>query len=146
MRDVDLYIGNKIRIRRKMLGLSQKDLADAVKVTFQQIQKYEKGVNKVVLSRLFEIAKVLDVHYSYFFDEYFNEQLSKISPYIGFSDSGADDHPFGKSEFNEFVKDKEIVDLVQVYSKIKCKDVRSKIFSLIKSISDSEFDLAETTE
>ena len=67
--DVDKQIGNRIRARRKEMGLSQESLADAVGVTFQQIQKYERGVNRVGASRLFDLSRVLDVPISFFFDD-----------------------------------------------------------------------------
>ena len=66
---VDVHVGAKIRLRRKMLGVSQTELADAVGLTFQQIQKYERGTNRVSASKLFDFARKLDVPISYFFDD-----------------------------------------------------------------------------
>src|SRR5712671_7409467 len=66
---VDIHVGARMRQRRTLLGMSQTKLGDAVGLTFQQIQKYERGSNRVSSSRLFEFAKVLDVPVSYFFDE-----------------------------------------------------------------------------
>src|ERR1700754_5359952 len=66
---VDVHVGARMRQRRSLLGMSQTNLGSAVGLTFQQIQKYERGSNRIASSRLFEFAKVLDVPVSYFFDE-----------------------------------------------------------------------------
>ena len=75
---IDISIGAKIRSRRHILGMSQSDLADKVGVTFQQIQKYEKGQNKVMASRLFELSQILDTNINYFFEDCSNCNNTKI--------------------------------------------------------------------
>lgn len=65
---VDIHVGGRLRLRRKMLGVSQETLADALKLTFQQIQRYERGANRVSASKLYEIAKTLHIPVSFFFD------------------------------------------------------------------------------
>lgn len=67
---VDVYVGTKMRSRRKALGISQTALADAIGLTFQQIQKYERGHNRISASRLYTIAKVLDVGFGWFVEGY----------------------------------------------------------------------------
>lgn len=66
---VDVLVGKRIRMRRLQMSLSQSDLANALRLTFQQVQKYEKGSNRVSCSRLYEIAQALDVPITYFFEE-----------------------------------------------------------------------------
>ena len=66
---VDKYVGSRVRMRRIMLGMSQEKLGEALGLTFQQIQKYEKGTNRVSCSRLYEISRILDVPVTYFFSE-----------------------------------------------------------------------------
>ena len=66
---VDIYVGSRVRMRRLMLGLSQDKLAESVGLTFQQIQKYEKGSNRIGASRLFQLAKALDVSVQYFYED-----------------------------------------------------------------------------
>src|SRR4030088_71818 len=73
---VDVHVGARMRQRRTLLGMSQEKLGTAVGLTFQQIQKYERGSNRIGSSRLFEFAKVLDVPVSYFFDEMPSNALS----------------------------------------------------------------------
>jgi transcriptional regulator with XRE-family HTH domain len=74
--NVDVHVGARMRQRRSLLGMSQTKVGDAVGLTFQQIQKYERGSNRIGSSRLFEFAKVLDVPVSYFFDEMPSNALS----------------------------------------------------------------------
>jgi transcriptional regulator with XRE-family HTH domain len=65
---IDVHVGSRVRLRRNMLGLSQEKLADAIGLTFQQVQKYERGTNRVGASRLLELSRVLDVPVSFFYD------------------------------------------------------------------------------
>ena len=71
---VDIYVGSRLRMRRTMLGLSQNKIGEMIGVTFQQIQKYEKGINRMGSSRLYQFARILFVPISYFFDGYEDEQ------------------------------------------------------------------------
>ena len=66
---IDIHVGSRIRLRRTMLGMSQEKLGEALGLTFQQIQKYERGVNRIGASRLFDLARVLDVPIGFFFDD-----------------------------------------------------------------------------
>src|ERR1700675_1478453 len=66
---IDVHVGQRVRQRRTLLGMSQEKLAEAIGLTFQQVQKYERGANRVGSSRLFDLARVLDVPIAYFFDE-----------------------------------------------------------------------------
>lgn len=66
--DVDRFVGTRIRERRVMLGLSQQQMANLIGVTYQQAHKYERGINRISAGRLYEIARVLNVPVSYFYD------------------------------------------------------------------------------
>jgi len=78
--DIDRYVGARIRERRIMLGLTQQQLADLIGVTYQQAHKYERGINRVSAGRLFEVAHVLSVPVSYFFDGLEQDNERAISP------------------------------------------------------------------
>jgi transcriptional regulator with XRE-family HTH domain len=78
--DVDRHVGARVRERRIMLGLTQQQLADLIGVTYQQAHKYERGINRVSAGRLYEIAQVLSVPVSYFFDGLQGEDARAISP------------------------------------------------------------------
>src|SRR5246127_5649896 len=66
---VDVHVGSRVRLRRTLLGMSQEKLGEAIGLTFQQVQKYERGANRIGASRLFDLSRVLDVPVEYFFDD-----------------------------------------------------------------------------
>jgi transcriptional regulator with XRE-family HTH domain len=114
---IDVYVGARLRFKRMQIALSQKDLGKKTGVTFQQIQKYEKGINRIGASRLYDFAKILKVPVSYFF-EGFDEK----------SDAILGDN---KKTFN----DKEIFNLVRAFSKIKDSNIRKSVIALAKSLA-----------
>lgn len=126
---VDIHVGGRIRLRRTLLGMSQEKLGKAIGLTFQQVQKYERGTNRVGSSRLFQLAKVLNVPVSFFFDDMPNEVSG------GNSALAEPGKPF---EHNPFTK-RETLELVRAYHKIGDRGVRKRVFELVKAIaSDSE--------
>lgn len=124
---VDVHVGKRLRARRTILGMSQEEIGDAVGVTFQQIQKYEKGLNRIGSSRLYEFACILGSSVSYFFDDFEGEKKS----YPSLSE---DDQPFEYEKLNN----KEVLALVRAYFAIPDPKVRKKVLSLIKSLSAIE--------
>jgi len=126
---VDIHVGTRLRARRKIIGLSQDDIGKSVGVTFQQIQKYERGTNRIGSSRLYEFSRILDVPVSYFFEN-FSFTTSDIA-----SDKGLDISPAG----NKFdMTSKETMVLVQSYYKIADPVVRSKMLNLIKALKTKD--------
>src|SRR5215471_81556 len=121
---VDVHVGARMRQRRTLLGMSQEKLGTAVGLTFQQIQKYERGSNRIGASRLFEFAKVLDVPVSYFFNEMPSKTLG------GRPVSGRDRKASGEAA-TEQEKDspieREALELVRAYYKIRLSSVRKRI-------------------
>src|SRR6202165_1223824 len=130
---VDVHVGTRMRQRRTLLGMSQSKVGDAVGLTFQQIQKYEKGSNRCASSRRCEFAKVLDVPVSYFFDEMPANALS------GRPMSGRGRKGFGEAG-TPFEQDKdplikrETLALLRSYYKIREARVRKRIFELVKAV------------
>src|SRR5919107_2014856 len=125
---VDVHVGARMRQRRTLLGMSQEKLGTAVGLTFQQIQKYERGSNRIGSSRLYEFAKVLDVPVSYFFDEIPSNALSGRGR-KGFGKAGA---PF-EQEKDPLIK-RETLELVRAYYKIREGRVRKRIFEMVKAV------------
>src|SRR5688572_17232132 len=131
---VDVHVGARMRQRRTLLGMSQEKLGTAVGLTFQQIQKYERGSNRIGSSRLFEFAKVLDVPVSYFFDEMPANALSG-RPMSGRGRKGG----FGEAatpfeqEKDPLIK-RETLELVRAYYKIREARVRKRIFEMVKAV------------
>lgn len=127
---VDVYVGRRLRLKRTIMGMSQEALGKATGVTFQQIQKYERGMNRMGASRLYHFAKLLSVSVSYFFEGYGEEDLV--------SESGA----YGVAEpemtaFNhEDVSSRETMDIMRAYYKIKNPSVRKKIADLVKAVAE----------
>ncbi len=125
---IDTHVGSRVRLRRNMLGMSQEKLGDALGITFQQIQKYEKGANRVGASRLQAIANVLNVPVSFFFDD---------AP----GEAGAVNRGLGEENSTTYVVDflnsTEGLQLNRAFVKITDAKVRRKIIDLVKSLSDT---------
>lgn len=126
-RPVDVHVGSRLRLRRTLLGLSQGKLGEAVGLTFQQIQKYERGANRVGASRLFEFSRILNVTISYFFEEM--GKVDKSSAAEGFSDQAQ--LPVDPGSMSR----RETLELVRAYYRIEDPSVRKRVKDLIKSIA-----------
>jgi transcriptional regulator with XRE-family HTH domain len=130
---VDVHVGARMRQRRVLLGMSQSKVGDAVGLTFQQIQKYERGSNRIGSSRLYEFAKVLDVPVSYFFNKMPSNALSgrpmSGRGRKGFGEAGT---PF-EQEKDPLIK-RETLELVRAYYNIREAQVRKRIFEMVKTV------------
>lgn len=113
---IDKHIGSRVRSRRIMLGMSQEKLAEALGLTFQQIQKYEKGVNRVGASRLLQIAGILNVSIEFFFEG---------APGLPTS------NPTGDSMMAEFLTSPDSDRLVRGFLRLKDDDARKRVADLV---------------
>jgi transcriptional regulator with XRE-family HTH domain len=111
-----------------MLGMSQDKLADSLGLTFQQIQKYEKGVNRIGASRVFEISRVLGVPIQFFFDDY--DEFTGRS--YGFAEAGPDDG----AAMMELLNSPEGVQLCKHFAAITDPKIRKRVLELVKSLAD----------
>jgi transcriptional regulator with XRE-family HTH domain len=138
---VDVHVGTRLRQRRTLLGMSQTKLAGSVALTFQQIQKYERGANRMGSSRLFEFSKVLDVPVSYFFDEMPASAKAgrpMHGPGQGRGRNGfAEAAPPFEGEKDPLIK-RETLELVRAYYKIRTPGVRGGVAKMIKALADAE--------
>lgn len=125
---IDIHVGGRIRLRRMMNGLSQERLGEQMGLTFQQIQKYEKGANRVGASRLFQLAKVLEVPISYFFDDL--ETDSSDNGQVGFAEPKSQDFVL------EFLNSREGLELNRAFVKIQDPQVRRRVIDLIRSLAE----------
>ena len=125
---VDLHVGKKLKQKRLERGISQDDLAGSVNLTFQQVQKYEKGVNRVSASKLYDFAKFLKTDITYFFNEIENYKISDKNEIDYASD-------VNQTAFENDIKPKEIEILTSSYKKISNSEVRKNILALLKSLS-----------
>jgi len=129
---IDILVGARLRLRRNLIGLSQTQLGNAIGVTFQQIQKYERGTNRMGASRLYQLSQLLNVSVIWFFDESpaIPQSLShKISPEYA---------PDITPQDENIMHRRETLNLVRSYYNIVDPKKRSKIFSLVKSLSSVE--------
>ena len=130
---IDIHVGKRLKQRRLLLAMSQEKLADAIGITFQQIQKYENGSNRVGASRLFQIGQVLEAPVSYFFDEY--SATSKRDVMLA---QVAEETPHLKSDL---MSRKETLNLIRAYYSIKNTRVRKKMMEMLRSLGeDMEMD------
>ena len=133
---IDIQVGSRIRLRRTLLGMSQEQLGDALGLTFQQVQKYERGSNRVGASRLFHLSRVLDVPISFFFDE-MPETLSSASS--GSSPRWMARFAESSEGFGDEAKNRrETLELVRAYYRITDPVVRKRVFELIKTMAPQE--------
>jgi transcriptional regulator with XRE-family HTH domain len=131
---VDVFVGQKLKTRRNLIGITQENLAEAAGITFQQVQKYEKGRNRLSASRLFQFSRVLNVPIAYFFDG-FAATDSHIGLQGGFADN--DQEAFGSEEVGteDIMSQKETVDLVRTYYTITDDKLRKDFLKMLKQMS-----------
>jgi transcriptional regulator with XRE-family HTH domain len=120
---VDLSVGGRVRGRRILMGMSQERLGDELGITFQQVQKYEKGANRISASRLADISRVLDVSPGYFFEEFSGDKQSSQS-----------DLPANSDQLNR----RETLELVRAYYRIEDPELRHQIGALIRSLATTK--------
>jgi transcriptional regulator with XRE-family HTH domain len=122
---IDKHVGARVRMRRLILGMSQGKLGEALDVTFQQVQKYEKGANRIGASRLQQLARVLDVPPAYFFED----APSGEPQAMGFAEEEGHNH------FVDFLSTSEGLQLNRAFASIRDAKVRKKILELVVSLS-----------
>ena len=128
--DVDIFVGKRLRLRRTMMGLSQEAIAKAVGITFQQVQKYEKGTNAMNANRLFEFAHFMSVPVAYFFEGL--ESAAGNAP-VGFAEEAtAFDHK------NRSVSDRESLEMMKAFKRIKEQVIRKRLADLVRAVADNK--------
>ena len=137
---VDVHVGTRLRLARHMNNLSQETLGSAVGLTFQQIQKYERGSNRIGASRLFQFSEILDVSVGYFFDEMPDAIKSREGAYkTGMSDQSQ--NTFETDAMNR----RETLELVRNYYRIPDPEVRKNVYELAKTLAVSPSDDEDET-
>ena len=125
---VDVHAGARVRLRRTLLGMSQERLGELVGLTFQQIQKYEKGTNRMGASRLFEFSRILEVPVSFFFDDMPDNLGTAAGRYAAGMDRDED------AMLDPLAK-RETLELVRAYYKIASPAARKQLFALTKAMA-----------
>lgn len=123
---VDISVGSRVRLRRNMMGLSQEKLGESLGVTFQQIQKYEKGANRISASKMQKISEILETPVAFFFEDTGNSVSEGLS------------EPESSDYVIDFLSSADGLQLNKAFAKIKDQNVRKRIVDLVKSLSDEE--------
>ena len=126
----DKHVGSRVRMRRMMLGMSQEKLGDALGLTFQQVQKYEKGTNRIGASRLQQIAQILQVQVSFFFEGAPN--ILPNSNQDGFSEASS------PAYVSDFLASSDGLALTKAFMKIEDSKLRRRIVDLVEQIAGSD--------
>ncbi|MDV6333232.1 helix-turn-helix transcriptional regulator [Asticcacaulis sp. 201] len=124
---VDIHVGSRIRMRRKFLKKSQENLAEAIGLTFQQVQKYERGANRVSASKLYEIAKTLQTPVAYFFEGYSEADTGIDEAFISSS---------AEQGVNSFLMTSEGIELAEAFPRIPGMKKRRRILELVRSLAE----------
>lgn len=126
---IDRHVGSRVRMRRMLAGISQEKLGEALGLTFQQIQKYEKGANRISASRLQQIAKKLEVPVSFFFD---GAPGGDATPTASFADSSS------TAYISDFLATSEGVQLTKAFVRIKSGRVRRRIVDIVEALAEED--------
>lgn len=133
---VDIYVGNRVRFRRMLLGMSQERLAEQLGLTLQQIQKYEKGINRIGASRLYDLSQILGVPIQFFYEE--APGTAEAMPLDSASSGG---ERSAESHIVEFLSSRDGVELNRAFVRISDSKVRRAMIELTRSLAGE----AETT-
>ena len=125
---VDIHVGRRLRLKRTFLGLSQEAVGKQIGVTFQQIQKYERGINRMGASRLYDFAKALGIQVSYFF-EGFGDYVMEDGTALAAAE------PNATSFEHEDVNNRETLEVMRAYYRIKNPALRKRVVELIKAMA-----------
>jgi len=133
---VDIHVGSRVRYRRMIIGMSQEKLGEKMNLTFQQIQKYEKGTNRIGASRLFQLSKILEVPVGYFFEDAFSHGTP----------AGANHglhEPEQEGFLLDFLNSREGLELNKAFAKIQDPKVRRRVIDLVRALSEEKPDAKE---
>lgn len=129
---IDVHVGRRVRLRRTLLGMSQEQLGEALSITFQQVQKYERGSNRISASRLWDIGQILDVPVSFFFDDMSDDTKDHSPRKMKASEAAIVGEPS-----RDPMARRETLELVRAYYQIPDTSVRKRITEMVKAIATS---------
>ena len=128
---VDVHVGKRVRLRRTLLGMSQEQLGASLNITFQQVQKYERGANRISASRLWDISQILDVQIRYFFDDMTDDTIRSSPRWV----SRGENIDFDDDNARDPMARRETLELVRTYYSIESSKVRKRISEMVKSLA-----------
>ncbi|MEX0760784.1 MAG: helix-turn-helix transcriptional regulator [Tistlia sp.] len=128
---VDVHVGQRVRQRRTLMGLSQEKLGEALGLTFQQVQKYERGANRIGASRLFDLANILDTDINYFFEDMRADVAAAAPSKL----HGQSEPPETSAPEPDPMARRETLELVRAYYRIVNPHVRKRLFEMTKALA-----------
>ncbi len=132
---IDVHVGKRLRLRRTLLGMSQERLGELLGLTFQQVQKYERGVNRIGSSRLYELGQILDVPISFFFDD-MSDGAPRLFGHAWFPGLAEERVAFEHEDEDLPLDKRETLELVRAYYRIGDPAVRKRLFELAKALAN----------
>lgn len=137
---IDVHVGNRIRLRRTLLGLSQEKMASLLGLTFQQVQKYERGMNRVGASRLWDISRVLEVPVGFFYEDMDQEVASQSPRMFSIPESTPLSFAEDRDSFDlDPMNRQETIELVRAYYKISNRKAARHVYDLIVALSKTTY-------
>jgi transcriptional regulator with XRE-family HTH domain len=130
--DIDIHVGARLPNRRTMLGLSQEALAKSVGITFQQVQKYEKGANAMSAKRLYEFATFMRVPVAYFFEGLDQHGVATKEPTTGFAETPRE----AFEHASPVVSDRESLEMMKAFKRIQEQSMRKRLADLVRAIAE----------
>jgi transcriptional regulator with XRE-family HTH domain len=125
---MDIHVGSRVRLRRMVIGMSQEKLGERMGLTFQQIQKYEKGTNRIGASRLFQLSQILDVPVQFFFEDAHASMGGRSA--AGFAESRTEAYLL------DFLNSRDGLELNRAFVKITDPKVRKRVVELVRALSE----------
>ena len=129
---IDLHVGKRLRLRRTLLGLSQEQLGSELNITFQQVQKYERGANRISASRLWDMSQILDVPISYFFDDMSETTMQSSPRRVA---RGLDHGDDADERAKDPMARRETLELVKTYYTIGDASLRKRVAEMVKAVA-----------
>lgn len=127
---MDIHVGSRVRLRRMVIGMSQEKLGEKMGLTFQQIQKYEKGTNRIGASRLFQLSQILDVPVQFFFEDAPLSMTGRAGAAAGFAESKTE------AFLLDFLNSRDGLELNRAFVKITDPKVRKRVVELVRALSE----------
>jgi transcriptional regulator with XRE-family HTH domain len=127
---MDIHVGSRVRLRRMVIGMSQEKLGEKMGLTFQQIQKYEKGTNRIGASRLFQLSQIMDVPVQFFFEDAPAAYLNRSPAMAGFAESKTE------AFLLDFLNSRDGLELNRAFVKITDPKVRKRVVELVRALSE----------
>jgi transcriptional regulator with XRE-family HTH domain len=133
---IDIHVGSRVRFRRMLLGMSQEKLGERLGLTFQQVQKYEKGINRIGASRLFDLAQVLGVSVQFFYDDAPLPESRAVETDATAADDGQQQGRADEHSIVEFLRSRDGLELNRAFVRISDIKARRAIVDLVRSLAN----------